>query len=44
MTTIFVHSQDIEAFMPLRAALFPTIFHGDTFPPNTILVVDRLVK
>ena len=44
MTTIFVHSQDIETFMRLRAALFPTIFHGDKFPPNTILVVDRLVK
>ena len=44
MTTIFVHSQDIEPFMALRKALFPTIFPGPLFPPNTILVVDRLVK
>ncbi|QIE55212.1 RidA family protein [Pikeienuella piscinae] len=44
MTTIFVHSQDIATFMRLREALFPTIFPGPLFPPNTILVVDRLVK
>lgn len=43
-STFFVRSQDIEAFMRLRQALFPTIFSGDKFPPNTILVVDRLVK
>jgi enamine deaminase RidA (YjgF/YER057c/UK114 family) len=43
-TTFFVHSQDIEAFMRLRAETFPKLFGGDRFPPNTILVVDRLVK
>jgi enamine deaminase RidA (YjgF/YER057c/UK114 family) len=43
-TTFFVHSQDIEVFMAKRLALFPTIFKGDKYPPNTILVVDRLVK
>lgn len=43
-TSIFVHSQDIEAFMRLRAQLFPTIFTGPLYPPNTILVVDRLVR
>jgi len=42
-TTYFVHSQDIEKFMKLRAELFPTIFRGK-FPPNTICVIDRLVK
>lgn len=43
-TTYFVHSQDIEAFMRLRLELFPSLFRGEKFPPNTIVVVDRLVK
>jgi len=43
-TTYFVHSQDIEKFMKLRAELFPKIFKGSQFPPNTICVIDRLVK
>ena len=43
-TSIFVHSQDIEHFMRLRQELFPTIFKGPLYPPNTILVIDRLVR
>jgi enamine deaminase RidA (YjgF/YER057c/UK114 family) len=43
-TTYLVHSQDIELFMPLRAELFPKLFGGDRYPPNTLLIVDRLVK
>ncbi len=43
-TTYLVHSQDIDKFMKLRAELFPKIFKGPLFPPNTLLVVDRLVK
>lgn len=43
-TTYLVHSQDIETFMALRAELFPKIFEGPLYPPNTLLVVDRLVK
>ncbi len=43
-TTYLVHSQDIERFMRLRAALFPKLFKGPLFPPNTLLIVDRLVK
>ncbi|AKQ55707.1 RidA family protein [Bordetella hinzii] len=43
-TTYLVRSQDIEQFMKLRAELFPSIFKGPDFPPNTLLVVDRLVK
>jgi len=43
-TTYLIHSQDIERFMPLRAALFPTLFGGHRYPPNTLLIVDRLVK
>jgi enamine deaminase RidA (YjgF/YER057c/UK114 family) len=43
-TTYLVHSQDIEKFMALRAALFPKLFRGPLYPPNTLLVVNRLVK
>ncbi|MCF4167355.1 RidA family protein [Zavarzinia compransoris] len=43
-TTYLVDSQNIAAFMDLRAALFPEIFKGPLFPPNTLLIVDRLVK
>ena len=30
--------------MSLRADLFPRLYGGDVFPPNTLLMVDRLVK
>lgn len=43
-TTYLVHSQDIPRFMELRAELFPNLFGGSLYPPNTLLVVDRLVK
>src|SRR6185437_104452 len=43
-TTYFVHSQDIERFMALRAALFPKLFSGSLYPPNTLLIINRLVK
>jgi enamine deaminase RidA (YjgF/YER057c/UK114 family) len=43
-TTYMVHSQDIDMFMDLRADLFPKLFDGPLFPPNTLLMVDRLVK
>jgi enamine deaminase RidA (YjgF/YER057c/UK114 family) len=43
-TTFLVHSPDIEKFMKVRAALFPRLFKGPLYPPNTLLVVDRLVK
>jgi enamine deaminase RidA (YjgF/YER057c/UK114 family) len=43
-TTYLVHSQDIEVFMRVRAELFPKLFGGLRFPPNTLLVIDRLVK
>ena len=43
-TTYLVHSQDIEIFMRVRAELFPQLFGGGKYPPNTLLVVNRLVK
>ena len=43
-TTYLVRSEDIEKFMRARAALFPTLFASDSYPPNTLVVVDCLVK
>lgn len=43
-TTYLVDSNDIPDFMRLRAEHFPAWFGGDIFPPNTLLIVDRLVK
>lgn len=43
-TTIFTRGTDIASFMLLRAAAFPKMFGGTVYPPNTILVIDRLVK
>ena len=43
-TTYMVHSQDIPAFMAYRTREFPKLFAGGAYPPNTLLVVDRLVQ
>jgi enamine deaminase RidA (YjgF/YER057c/UK114 family) len=43
-TSYLVHSQDIAAFAQCRARTFPKLFGGGTFPPNTLLIVDRLVR
>ena len=43
-TTYLVHSQSIPQFMKFRLREFPRIFPGGIFPPNTLLIVDRLVK
>jgi enamine deaminase RidA (YjgF/YER057c/UK114 family) len=42
--TYLARPEDIPAFMEMRAALFPTLFRSETFPPNTLLIVNRLVK
>ena len=42
--TYFVHSQDIDAFMRLRKETFRKLFSTEKYPPNTIAVIDRLVK
>jgi enamine deaminase RidA (YjgF/YER057c/UK114 family) len=42
-TTYLVHSQDIEGFMAMRKELFARIYPGGQYPPNTLLMVDRLV-
>jgi enamine deaminase RidA (YjgF/YER057c/UK114 family) len=43
-TTYLVHSQDIERFMAERAALFAKLFRGTQYPPNTLVMIDRLVR
>lgn len=43
-TTYLVHSQDIESFMAARKELFPKLFGGEPYPPNTLIMIDRLVK
>jgi enamine deaminase RidA (YjgF/YER057c/UK114 family) len=42
-TTYLVHSQDIPKFMAWRLREFPKMFADGKYPPNTLLVIDRLV-
>ncbi|OGA26870.1 MAG: enodribonuclease L-PSP, partial [Betaproteobacteria bacterium RIFCSPLOWO2_02_FULL_68_150] len=42
-TTYLVHSQDIPKFMAWRLREFPQLFPDGKYPPNTLLVIDRLV-
>jgi enamine deaminase RidA (YjgF/YER057c/UK114 family) len=41
--TFLTHAADIERFMQARKELFPRYFPDGVYPPNTILVVSRLV-
>jgi enamine deaminase RidA (YjgF/YER057c/UK114 family) len=41
--TYLAHSQDIEEFMAVRKELIARIYPGGQYPPNTLLMVDRLV-
>lgn len=43
-TTYMVHSQSIPAFMAFRLREFPAMFPDGGYPPNTLLLVDRLVQ
>jgi enamine deaminase RidA (YjgF/YER057c/UK114 family) len=43
-TTYLVHSQDIPNFMTYRKREFPKFFPNGAYPPNTLLMVDRLVQ
>ena len=42
-TTYLVHSQDIPKLMAFRQREFPRMFPNGKYPPNTLLMVDRLV-
>jgi len=43
-TTYLVHSQDIPKFMAYRLREFPKMFTSGAYPPNTLLMIDRLVQ
>ncbi len=43
-TTYLVHSQKIPDFMEYRLREFPRMFPDGAYPPNTLLMIDRLVK
>ena len=43
-TTYLVDSQDIAKLMAYRGREFPGMFANGAFPPNTLLIVDRLVQ
>ena len=43
-TTYMTHSEHIDTFMALRRETFSTLFGGESYPPNTLLIVNRLVK
>ncbi|WP_298253865.1 RidA family protein [Bradyrhizobium sp.] len=43
-TTYLVHSQDIAKFMAFRLREFPKMFPNGKYPPNTLLIIDRLVQ
>jgi enamine deaminase RidA (YjgF/YER057c/UK114 family) len=43
-TTYLVQAQDIPRFMVYRGREFPAMFPNGAYPPNTLLIVDRLVQ
>ena len=43
-TTYLVHSQDIARFYKWREREFPKMFPDGKYPPNTLLIIDRLVR
>jgi enamine deaminase RidA (YjgF/YER057c/UK114 family) len=43
-TTFLVHSQDIQKLYRWREKNYPGMFADGRYPPNTLLVIDRLVQ
>ena len=43
-TTFLVHSQDIAKFYRWREQNYPKMFPDGNYPPNTLLIIDRLVQ
>jgi enamine deaminase RidA (YjgF/YER057c/UK114 family) len=43
-TTYLVHSQDIARFYQWREREYPKMFPDGKYPPNTLLIIDRLVQ
>ena len=43
-TTYLVGKESIQPFIQARTELFPTLFPNGDYPPNTLLIVDALVR
>ena len=43
-TTFLVNSRDLPAFFEARGARFKKIYPRGDYPPNTLLIIDRLVQ
>ncbi len=43
-TTYLVSSQRVDDFIAARTEIFPRIFPNGSYPTNTLLVIDRLVR
>lgn len=44
LQTFLTHAEDIAGFMRAREEIFPRLFPDGAYPPNTLLIVSRLVK
>jgi len=44
LQTFLTHAEDIPRFMAARGEVFPRYFPNGAYPPNTLLVVSRLVQ
>ncbi|MGH7315014.1 MAG: RidA family protein [Candidatus Rokuibacteriota bacterium] len=44
LQTFLTHAEDIPGFMAAREEVFPRYFPNGVYPPNTLLVVTRLVR
>jgi len=43
-TTFLVHSQDVAKLYKWREQNYPRMFPDGKYPPNTLLIIDRLVQ
>ena len=44
LTTYLVSSQSVDDFIAARTEIYPRIFPNGSYPTNTLLVIDRLVR
>lgn len=44
LQTFLTRAEDIPGFIKARSEVFPTYFPNGAYPPNTLLVVSRLVR
>ena len=44
LQTFLTSAEDIPGFMQARQEVFPGYFPDGAYPPNTLLMIDRLVK